>query len=478
MSGADQNAFAEAQRLFGEGKLEAALGAGWQALRANPSSAAVKSLFTKLLQRVPAVADPTMEDDLLRLLRDPGVDPVQVAGAGWKLFLAAISEDEEPRALAARLEDSALALALLEETWVAWPDAERLLTRVRRWLLVESAWPEFPRLAAALIAQAGHNGGAWPFDSIEEEKLPAADGFRSAYLPPDRPSAESHDNGDNPIARQYESWPYPQWSRVTIPVPTTLPQVVDGLDPGGPALPKAAELLIAGCGTGREAVMTALRYPDACVTAIDVSQASLDYAQTRRGGLPIAFHRLDLREVSRLGRHFDAIFCSGVLHHLPDPEAGWRTLADVLKPGGVMRVLLYSKLGRLKIAAARKMIADLVGGPEDDDLLRSIRRRLLERAPDLLADIRDFYVLPGVHDLLLNRHEDLFDIPRIGRAFDGLGLRLLRMNFPIAAAEAEYRKEHPGDPLLRDLAAIAAFEQRHPFLFRSMYDFWCRKPVS
>jgi SAM-dependent methyltransferase len=235
-------------------------------------------------------------------------------------------------------------------------------------------------------------------------------------------------------------------------------------------------MLIAGCGTGREAAMAALRYPDARVTAIDVSGPSLEHARAGCLDLPIDFHRLDLRDVRRLGKHFDAIFCSGVLHHLPDPEAGWRTLAGVLKPGGVMRVRLYSRLGRLKIAAAKRMIADLAAGPEGDSLLRAIRRRLLDEAPGLLADIRDFYTLAGVHDLLLNRHEDAFDIPRIRRALDGLGLRLIAMGFPVAAAEAQYRREHPQDPRLRDLAAIAAFEQSHPFLFRSMYDIWCRKP--
>jgi SAM-dependent methyltransferase len=287
------------------------------------------------------------------------------------------------------------------------------------------------------------------------------------------------DGGDeNPVARQYETWPYPEWSRITLPEPTTLPRVVAPLDPGGAALPEAAELLIAGCGTGREAATAALRYPDARVTAIDVSEASLDYARARCGSLGIDFRRLDLRQVEALGRNFDAIFCSGVLHHLPDPEAGWRALTKVVKPGGVMRVLLYSRLGRLKIGAAKAMIADLLGGTEDDRLLRAVRRRLLEKAPGLLADMRDFYTLAGVHDLLLNRHEDPFDIPRIQRALDDLGLRLLTINFPIAAAEAQYRRDHPHDPHRRDLAAIGAFEQRNPFLFRSMYDFWCRKPVE
>ena len=45
------------------------------------------------------------------------------------------------------------------------------------------------------------------------------------------------------------------------------------------ALPVEANMLIAGCGTGRQAAGVALLYPDATVTAIDVSEVSLDYAR-------------------------------------------------------------------------------------------------------------------------------------------------------------------------------------------------------
>jgi SAM-dependent methyltransferase len=476
ISQSSQAPIVEAQHFFNEGRLEAALDASWKALAVDPDSVGAKSLLAKLLQRVPTAVDSSREKDLLRLLRDPDVDPAQVSKAGWHLVSTAIGTVRDPLALATALERNRFAQALLEETYVAWPDAERLLTPVRRWLLIERLWPRFPRLAAALIAQAHHNGGAWLFNSEEEERLKEAAEFRSAYFPAHEAELRIG-TGENPVARQYETWPFPQWNRVTRPVPTTLPHVVNRLDPGsGGELPLKAKLLVAGCGTGREAAMAALRYPDAHVTAIDISMTSLDYAREKCRDLPIEFQQLDLREVHRRGKSFDAIFCSGVLHHIPDPEAAWRTLVDVLRPGGVMRVALYSRIGRLKIAAAKKMIADLICEPHDDRLLRTIRRRLLEAAPGLLADAFDFYTLAGVHDMLLNRHEDPFDMPRIGRALNMLGLRLLTMNFPVAVAEAQYRKDHPQDPHLRDLDTIGAFEQRNPFLFRSMYNFWCRKP--
>ena len=55
---------------------------------------------------------------------------------------------------------------------------------------------------------------------------------------------------------------------------------------------------------------------------------------------------LDLRE---LGRKLDIIECTGVLHHMEDPMAGWKVLTDCLKDEGFMQVGLYSELARRDI---------------------------------------------------------------------------------------------------------------------------------
>jgi trans-aconitate methyltransferase len=50
------------------------------------------------------------------------------------------------------------------------------------------------------------------------------------------------------------------------------------MDPSAlPDLPVDAKTLIAGCGTGRQVAIVASKYPEAIVTAIDVSQTRLDY---------------------------------------------------------------------------------------------------------------------------------------------------------------------------------------------------------
>ena len=46
--------------------------------------------------------------------------------------------------------------------------------------------------------------------------------------------------------------------------------------------------------------------------------------------------QLPIEQAAALGRTFDLIVCTGVLHHLADPDAGLRALRSVLKPDGVM----------------------------------------------------------------------------------------------------------------------------------------------
>ena len=66
-------------------------------------------------------------------------------------------------------------------------------------------------------------------------------------------------------------------------------------------------------------------------------------------------YRLDNLEVApdsrseraaELGRRFDHVVCTGVLHHLPDPDAGLRALRDVLAPGGALHLMVYAPYGR------------------------------------------------------------------------------------------------------------------------------------
>lgn len=436
-----------------------------------------------------------------QLLFDPEVDPAEIGGAGWLLQRRSDSRLEgavnnaDLKALAQQLEHNKFALALLQECPVGDREVEMTLTRVRRWLGTSGEWKIHPDLLAALAAQTALNGGAWMFDETERAVLDdtTAAPLAAAYLPV-RPDGETGGRNRSEfahritraVAEQYELRPFPIWRRITFPVPVRLAEIIRPYNSAiSDALPAQPRILVAGCGTGQQAARIAVRYQGAIVTAIDISEASLSFARRQCAilGVPeIRFCRLDLNEAARLGETYDAVFCAGVLHHLPDPEAGWGALADVLKPGGVMRIAVYSRLGRLRVAAARALLGKLAGRPVDDDLLRQARSLLLRRR-DLKAictvvDSCDFSTLAGTCDLLFHRHEDPFDVLRIECAMRKLGLGLLGFDLRAAQSRAEYAKLFPGDPQCSDFGCWRRFEQKNPSLFLEMYSFWCAKPLA
>jgi 2-polyprenyl-3-methyl-5-hydroxy-6-metoxy-1,4-benzoquinol methylase len=111
------------------------------------------------------------------------------------------------------------------------------------------------------------------------------------------------------------------------------------------------EILVAGCGTS-QAAAHAMREPEAHVTGIDISEASLRHTrdlQQKYDLRNLDLRRLAVEEVGVLGRAFDEVVCTGVLHHLSDPDIGLRSLRGVLAPDGALHVMVYGTYGRAGI---------------------------------------------------------------------------------------------------------------------------------
>ncbi|MEU1663669.1 methyltransferase domain-containing protein [Streptomyces sparsogenes] len=132
-------------------------------------------------------------------------------------------------------------------------------------------------------------------------------------------------------------------------------------------------VLDAGCGTGR--ALPALRAavgPTGTVLGADATPAMLD-AAVRAGR-----HRdaaLALADVTRLPLRdgcLDAVFGAGLISHLPDPEAGLRELARVVRPQGLLA--LFHPVGRAALAA-RKGFAITPGDLRAEPNLRPLLAR-------------------------------------------------------------------------------------------------------
>ena len=113
-------------------------------------------------------------------------------------------------------------------------------------------------------------------------------------------------------------------------------------------------ILVAGCGTS-QAAKHAMRWPTARVTGIDFSETSVRCSEElkRRYRLDnLEVHRLPIEQARELNARFDHIVCTGVLHHLPDPEAAFQNLLRYLKPGGEIQIYLYWQPERRSIKSA------------------------------------------------------------------------------------------------------------------------------
>jgi SAM-dependent methyltransferase len=164
------------------------------------------------------------------------------------------------------------------------------------------------------------------------------------------------------------------------------------------------EILVAGCGTSQAATY-ALREPDARVTAIDISETSLRHTrnlQHKYGLQNLNIHQLSIEHVEELGDKFDQIVCTGVLHHLPDPDTGLRALRNVLATNGAMHLMVYATYGRAGIymmqeychllgisptaAELRDLGATVAALPSDHPIAGVAKRAKDFTQPDALAD--------------------------------------------------------------------------------------------
>ncbi len=282
------------------------------------------------------------------------------------------------------------------------------------------------------------------------------------------------------VQQQYEESPYPRWLRLPPAGRTAaLGDYLRERFPFAPAHPlaerSAIDLLVAGCGTGRESIGAAQQFPDARVLAVDLSLASLGYAKrkTRELGLAnVEYAQADLMNLGAIGRTFDAIVSVGVLHHLADPVAGLQALLPLLRPGGVMHVGLYSERARAAVVAARAFIKEH-GYAADAEGIRRCRQALIEQASPLIAS-PDFHATSECRDLLFHVQEHRFTLPQIDAMLRDAGLVLI--GFSVGAeALRSYAKRFPDDPAQTDFSHWDAFEREFPDTFAGMYKFWAVK---
>jgi SAM-dependent methyltransferase len=187
-------------------------------------------------------------------------------------------------------------------------------------------------------------------------------------------------------------------------------------------------ILVAGCGTS-QAAKHAIRHPSARVVGVDLSSTSIQHTQglKRKYNLEnLEVSQLAVEQAGELGVCFDKIICTGVLHHLPDPEIGLQALREVLEPSGSMHLMVYAAYGRAGIYMLQEY-ARLIGVGDTTEEISNFAETLIALPLDhplarLLGASPDFRSKAGLADALLNPQDRAYTVPELIEFIAGAGL--------------------------------------------------------
>jgi Tfp pilus assembly protein PilF/SAM-dependent methyltransferase len=418
-------------------------------------------LLRALLRAVPN-SDVTLERDLTALRR-----ALLLAGGGTDDFSLALAQQ-------CFLNEYVWSVAADEAEAVAALQAKAALSAAE--LVALACYAPLGALPADRIAAAP------PVLLAQQRDEPAAEKRLAEAMPALTPIA---DDVSRAVAAMYEENPYPRWARLQEAIPPVrLGHFLASRFPYAALaqadIPERPDVLVAGCGTGQYALELAREFAVASVLAVDLSRASLGHAARKAaeaGVTTIRFGQADILQIGALERRFGFIECSGVLHHMADPFAGWRALLECLNPGGLMLAAFYSATARTAIAEVRDWIRR-EGYPATPDGIRAARARLMENDPQgrlrTILTSPDFCTTSACRDLLFHVQEHTLTLEQIAAFLSANGLTFIGMEVS-ETIRSLYRSRFPDDPAAASLENWAALERDHPDIFAAMYQFWVQK---
>lgn len=256
-----------------------------------------------------------------------------------------------------------------------------------------------------------------------------------------------HQNYLKQVRDQYEDYPYPyrepegEKTRI-LPTIDLLEAINHFCYEGKEDFSNNYKVLVAGGGTGDSIIFMAeqLRDTNAELVYLDMSEASMNIAKKRaeiRGLSNITWIHDSLLELPNLDiGTFDYINCSGVLHHLEDPDAGLAALTSVLKDDGVICLMVYEQYGRTGLYHMQDLMQLVNEGETNTQTKIDNCKTILKSLPKhhwysmtshLYIDI-DIYGDIGIYDLFLHTQDRAYTVPELYDYIENAGLTMQHYN--------------------------------------------------
>ena len=183
--------------------------------------------------------------------------------------------------------------------------------------------------------------------------------------------------------------------------------------------------LIPGAGTngGVPYLGEQLNHTDSEILYIDFSSTSMFIAQERikmRGVSKIVWAIDWIENIPRLGiGYFNFVGCTGVLHHLKNPQHGLKIVHDVQTDNGGAVFMLYGTYGRTGIYQVQELMRITSGNNHSINKELKLSKITLQ----CLSTDHWFHHIPyndidkmgdtGLYDLLLHKRDVSYTIPEV-----------------------------------------------------------------
>lgn len=268
------------------------------------------------------------------------------------------------------------------------------------------------------------------------------------------------------VSNQYTNWVYP------LPEPDIAKVIAekgyhDLTDPAlfrrvifpTPIEPEDLEILIAGCGAN-QAAYYAYKNPNCHVTGIDISENSLahqKYLKDKHNLVNLELHNCTLEDApKRFNKKFDYIVSTGVLHHLPDPDAGLLALKEMLAPHGVMSIMLYGKYMRAGVYMMQELfrLAKLEQNEAGVSVVKATLNSLrpTHSARHYADNASDIHYDAGIVDTFLHRSDRAYSVPEVLAFAEKAGLSFRGwLDKSIYSADLILPYNHPLRPHILEL---------------------------